>query len=341
MQIKLNFVSPKVSSGFMNYFNMNGFTIEPADSLKHLGVLWNVKKNTLTMDDENVSGRLTKFWSVIKTLVKDGIRFCHPSTIRQLFISLAIPTLTYGLELCDLSVGFLQKLDTEGRKALKSLFNISSYSRNYLEQLLNIEKISTRLIKNKLGLLVRLLNTDKTSEILMKMFQQHSHKGSFSFDLQDIASRLELDLAGIIVTKNYPSIQSEHIRDIDQVVQDRLTHCLNNWHEAGSRAYFINFMEERVVRLDWAGAGVRCRFRLSVLAGFRCLPTGYQLVSQSYLVSPPILFFTHICGFLSIELHKEPLFPEMCEVVWDDNFLSFVGGLWGDALVSPLRTHKL
>ena len=247
---KTEFCVSKGHGGFMNYFNMNGFTIEPADSLKHLGVLWNVKKNTLTMDDENVSGRLTKFWSVIKTLVKDGIRFCHPSTIRQLFISLAIPTLTYGLELCDLSVGFLQKLDTEGRKALKSLFNISSYSRNYLEQLLNIEKISTRLIKNKLGLLVRLLNTDKTSEILMKMFQQHSHKGSFSFDLQDIASRLELDLAGIIVSKNYPSIQSEHIRDIDQVVQDRLTHCLNNWHEAGSRAYFINFMEERVVRLD-------------------------------------------------------------------------------------------
>ena len=140
---------------------MNGYIIEPAQQLKHLGVLWNIKKNELTMDDINVSNRISKFWSVINTLVKDGVRFCHPSTIRQLYTSLAVPTLTYGLELCDLSPAFIQKIDCEGRKALKSLMNISKHSRNYLEHLMNIEPISTRLHKNKLNPLIRLLNCEK------------------------------------------------------------------------------------------------------------------------------------------------------------------------------------
>ena len=84
-----------------------------------------MKKGCMTIDDENISTRLTKFWSVVKTLVRDGIRFCPPATIKQLFLSLAVPTLTYGLELCNLTQTILNKLDTEARKALKSMFNIS------------------------------------------------------------------------------------------------------------------------------------------------------------------------------------------------------------------------
>ena len=117
---------------FSNSFIMNGYTIEPSHKLKHLGVLWNLKNNLITMEDDNISSRITKFWSVTKALVKNGIRFCHPGTIKQLFVSIAIPTLTYGLELCNLTVSLENKLDTEARKALKSLFNVSVYSKNYL-----------------------------------------------------------------------------------------------------------------------------------------------------------------------------------------------------------------
>ena len=246
---KTEFCVSKGSDSLSNSFVMNGYTIEPANSLKHLGVLWNVKNNILTMEDENVSSRLTKFWTVIKTLIKEGIRFCHPSTIRQLYISLAVPTLTYGLELCDLSTTLLDKLDVEGRKALKSLFNISIYSKNYLSKLLNIEKISTRLTKNKFSLLTRLLQSNKTSDILLQMFRQPSHKGSFMFNIQDVSSRAGIDIASVIVSRTYPLIQSEYA-DIDMAIHNRLTQCLNSWNVASSREYFVTIMEERVVRQD-------------------------------------------------------------------------------------------
>ena len=124
-----------------------------------------MKNNILTMDGDKINCRISKFWSVTKTLVKEEIRFCHPSTIKQLFISLAIPTLTYGIELCNISVALQNKLDTEARKALKSLFNVSVFSKNYLNTLLNIENVSTRIIKNKFSLLTRLLSSTNTSNI--------------------------------------------------------------------------------------------------------------------------------------------------------------------------------
>ena len=43
------------SSGTDDYFVMNGYTIRPSNNLKHLGVLWNLKNNVLTMDDENIT----------------------------------------------------------------------------------------------------------------------------------------------------------------------------------------------------------------------------------------------------------------------------------------------
>ena len=77
------------------------------------------------MEDNNIKCRRDKYWSVIKTLAKGGVLFCHPSTIKQLYCSLAVSTLTYGIELCNLPDGLLNKLNIEGRKGLKTLFNIT------------------------------------------------------------------------------------------------------------------------------------------------------------------------------------------------------------------------
>ena len=127
------------------------------------------------MEDNNIKCRIDKYWSVIKTLVKGGIRFCHPSTIKQLYSSLAVSTLTYGIELCNLTDGLLNKLNIEGRKGLKTLFNISVHSRNYLNTFLNIEHISSIIITNKLNLLTRLLNNKKTGNIILQMLEKANY----------------------------------------------------------------------------------------------------------------------------------------------------------------------
>ena len=185
---------------------MNGYTIRSKDGFKHLGFFWNSKKNLLTMEDNNISTRIGKLWAVVQALVKGGIRFCHPSTIKQVFQSLVIPTLTYGIELCTLSNTLLNRLDTESRKALKTLFNISAYSKNYLHTLLDIEHTSTTLINNKFGLLIRLLHNEKTADVIMKMAASAKYS-SFVHDLQDLASGLGLDLRTIVISRSYRSLQ--------------------------------------------------------------------------------------------------------------------------------------
>lgn len=82
------------------YILLDHYRIKPQNRLKHLGFIWNIKNNiahVATLDDENIQERINKFWTVIYTLIKGGIRFCHPSTIAHIYKTLAVPTLLYGL----------------------------------------------------------------------------------------------------------------------------------------------------------------------------------------------------------------------------------------------------
>ena len=232
---------------FENSFVMNGYTIKPSRSLKHLGVLWNLKNNILTMDDENIQLRISKFWAVIRTLIKEGIRFCHPHTIKHLYNTLAVPTLTYGIELCNLTPQLLNKLDTEGRKAIKSLFNISIYSKNYLNTLLNIEHISTKITRNKFNLFTRLLYGINTAAPIMKMIETNNQAGSFITDIRSIAEHHDIDLIQVLVSRECPPINSVYA-EIPEDTYNALLNSLNNWTEVEARRNFIQTMEERVVR---------------------------------------------------------------------------------------------
>jgi hypothetical protein len=248
----LNFNSDKTefcisnNNGLDNIISMNGYTIRPKDGFKHLGFFWNSKKDLLTMEDNNISTRIGKLWSVVQALVKGGIRFCHPSTIRQVYQSLVVPTLTYGLELCTLSNTLLNRLDMESRKALKTLFNVSAYSKNYIHKLLNIEHTSTTLVNNKFGLLIRLLHNEKTADAIMKMGATAKYM-SFVHDLQNLSSSLGLDLRNIIISRSYKKVVSVY-EDIDDERLDALMASLDNWNLPESRKRFVDILEERVVR---------------------------------------------------------------------------------------------
>ena len=244
---KTEFCVSRNNNCFENSFVMNGYTIKPSHSLKHLGVLWNLKNNILTMDDENIQLRISKFWAVIKTLIKEGIRFCQPHTIKHLYNTLAVPTLTYGIELCNLTPQLLNKLDTEGRKAIKSLFNISIYSKNYLNTLLNIEHISTKITRNKFNLFTRLLYGINTADPIMKMMETNDQAGSFVTDIRSLAEQNDIDLVQVLVSRECPPINSVY-NEVPEDTCNALLLSLNNWTETEARKTFIQIMEERVVR---------------------------------------------------------------------------------------------
>ena len=86
------------------FIPLNGYHVHLQSSLKHLGFLWNTKKSgKACLSEKNVSERISKFWAVIYSLIKGGVRYCSPSSISELYRTLAVPTLTYGLELCSLT----------------------------------------------------------------------------------------------------------------------------------------------------------------------------------------------------------------------------------------------
>ena len=152
----------------------------------------------------------------------------------------------YGIELCTLSNTLLNRLDTESRKALKTLFNISAYSKNYLHTLLDIEHTSTTLINNKFGLLIRLLHNEKTADVIMKMAASAKYS-SFVHDLQDLASGLGLDLRTIVISRSYKKVVSVY-EDMGDDRRAALTASLDNWNLPESRKRFVEIFEERVVR---------------------------------------------------------------------------------------------
>lgn len=229
-----------------NCFMMNGYKITPSSSLKHLGVLWNVRRNILTMEDENIDHRVSKFWAVIKSLIKDGIRFCQPQTIKQLYLSLAVPTLTYGIELCNLTDNLLTKLDTECRKGLKVLFNVSMYSKNYLNTILNIENVSTIIIRNKYRLLIRLLHNKKIASLLVDAMQSQGTNHLIN-DLRAVSQKLNINFMDVIVSRQTPLIVNMY-KQIEEQKVILLLQCINNWKNLHARKRFVDIMEERVVR---------------------------------------------------------------------------------------------
>ena len=157
-----------------------------------------------------------------------------------------MPTLTYGLELCTVTESLLDNLNVKSRKGLKSLFNISSYSRNYLHNLLRIEHVSTSIINNKLQFFTRLLSNPKTADILLSMFQFAKYE-CFTTDISKIAQKLDINLYDVIVSRKCEKVRSIY-DNIQPVVKNELIYCLSNWNISQERRQFFAIMEEFVPR---------------------------------------------------------------------------------------------
>ena len=249
---KTEFMISGSSDNDKEYLILNHCFIRPTEYFKHLGFLWNIgnkRQHHATVENENITERLNKFWTIIHSLIRAGIRFCAPKTTVQLFKSIAIPTLTYGLELCTLKKSTITKLNSEGRSALKLLFNISKYSKNHLNKLFKIADISTIIQQNKLNLLTRLLCNDFTREICLNMFTETQNYDSFTNDVLETTRTLNIDLFSLIYNRQCPHINPIY-HDIPEYIEDRLNFCIQFWQIKPLREYFKSILEERVLRRE-------------------------------------------------------------------------------------------
>ena len=230
------------------YISLDVHFITPQDSLKHLGFLWNVKKSgAATLNDKNVTERINKFWTVVYSLIKGGIRYCNPQSIAALFESLAIPTLTYGLELCSLTGTQMTDLDREGRKALKQLFNVSKHSRNHLNKIMNIHHISTIINNNKINLFTRLIQNEGTRRIVLAEMCEGNNHRSFVSDVVSLCNSVGYSMFDLLAGIRPKKILSTY-DEIPEETIHALTECCTFWNVASKRCQFRDIMEEFVPR---------------------------------------------------------------------------------------------
>ena len=230
------------------FIPLNGYHIHLQSSLKHLGFIWNTKRSgKACLSEKNVTERTSKFWAVIYSLIKGGVRYCNPESISELYRTLAVPTLTYGLELCSLTQSQLDDLDREGRKAIKQLFSVSKHSRNYLHNLLSLTPISTTINNNKLNLLTRLMQhpTTKTVVLSILSLQDGVPQSSFVYDVFNVMNNIGSNFYELLTSRSAMKLPVIH-DNIQEDVRASLQDCLQNWNIGARRMEFKRIMEEHV-----------------------------------------------------------------------------------------------
>ena len=165
----------------------------------------------------------------------------------ELFTTPAVPTLTYGMELTNLSETQLKNIDIEGRKALKLLFNLSPYSKNYLNTAFNLMPISTIINNNKLKLLKRLMRNNATMNIILSILTTNTRYESLVWDCYNLSKENKLSFIDILLDTN-----EQIIKPIFPPLPDDVSKCINDtiefWNAKEQRKSFRQMMEESILR---------------------------------------------------------------------------------------------
>nr|XP_047127657.1 uncharacterized protein LOC124808550 [Hydra vulgaris] len=213
---KTEFLISGISSILINVIYINGDPIKPQNNLKHLG------------------------------LIRNGLRFCQPATIVHLFNSLAVPTLLYGLELCGSSNKLLNSIDIAGRSVLKSFFNISKQSRNYIHSYFKVDAVSDILFRNKLNLFIRLLNNPICYSIIrtqMPLMNQRSFVG----EVMIMCKKADINMLQFMI-EGKKIIIARPQEALEANVAAILKQSFQHWNLKEQREVFRTLMEENIPR---------------------------------------------------------------------------------------------
>ena len=163
----------------------------------------------------------------------------------ELYKTLAVPTLTYGLEIPHLSQSQLDNLDKQSRIALKSLFNISRHSRNHLNAIFKLDHISIIITNNKVNLVSRLMRNEITRDVILSILQSTAIHQSMIHDCLTIAHVNGIDFYEILLNINDVKVKTVHN---NVPILEELQQCLQFWNIGEQRRHFKTLMEDRIIR---------------------------------------------------------------------------------------------
>ena len=180
------------------------------------------------------------------SVFKGGSRFCQPYSICELYRTLAVPTITYGLELTHVTDTQMKDLDIEGRKALKFLFNLSPYSKNYLNSYFHIKPISDTINNNKIHLLAGLMNSQVTSNVVIQTLRTSGLRcNSLIWDCHKLTQDNGINFFDLLLNVKKVVIEST-CTPLSDETSNYLKNCFRFWNVAEERRRFKNLLEENI-----------------------------------------------------------------------------------------------
>ena len=211
---------------------INGKKVYPQSTLKHLGFFWDVrsKKISLTKHQEN---RISELWAVTSSLISSGIRKMHPNIIANIFKSIVLPKVLYGLEITTTTKTFLELMNRQCRSAFKSLLGYSKHGSNDLNRLYHVADIVPYIENRKLNLLTQLMKNDQTSNYLLHTLASNDRQYSIIPGILEICLKENLNVVDMLlnVQKSFKvsNVGSGPLDKIDPVVMDKLKFLIANW----------------------------------------------------------------------------------------------------------------
>ena len=168
--------------------------------MKHLGFKWGFKGKALTLDRHNES-RVSEMWATTSSLISCGIRWAHPNTISNIFKTLIILKVLYGIEITDVNKFFELVINKQCRNSLKSLWGVSKHSRNDLNKYYDLADISNTIKARKINYLQQLMRNKTTRKYLTTLLTLKNRSFSTLQNTFNLAQKDNIDLLEILFGK--------------------------------------------------------------------------------------------------------------------------------------------
>ena len=204
-------------------------TIQIKQEMKHLGFKWGMKGNRVTLDKHRQSC-ISDLWATTSSLISSGIRWIHPDTITNIFKTLVIPKMLYGIEVLDVNNSSYYFVHKQCRMSLKSLWGVSKHCTNDLNKYYNVSTVSHMIKSRKINFLQRLMKQPTTRNYLLTLLTLESRSFSILQSTFDILKQEGLDIFAVLLGKR---VKVDNDIELDHYQRNVFKNLLNNWSIQG------------------------------------------------------------------------------------------------------------
>ena len=226
---------------------LDGKQIEPQDQLKHLGFLWKKSINIVHLHS-HLEYRISEMWSVTTSLISGGVRHLHPNQIVDIYKTLVIPKLLYGLELIRFKSCHWDIINRQARCALKALLGVSKHAKNHMHHLYKLSDVKVILYNRKLNLVNQLMVNPNTRDYALSVMVLDRNDRAYSVinEINEICLENGINFLDCLLNKENHRIKFSFSAESEEQVE--LRYCIENSHNPDLRAKFKSILESAIPR---------------------------------------------------------------------------------------------